>query len=389
MRLRCSPSCRLSDCFRHRARRRAPELGIGLFALISLPAALLGACNPYERHSGEYLAGSVDPVHFPAAYLGNGGIAKMPGAGVFQYVAASVDGKATSYYPLPFNGAQASSDDPLDISGLDLPLAYIFDPQGGNDGAAADSSSCKKPMGYVYDTFARREDPYRMDRQGNIFTELPAESDPAGSSTYIPVVSEVVVTSNGNPCQDIKSEATLVTRTDVTLSLAPPTPGVPGAKPTARPSGRLLAMAIIDPAGDVRFADPNNPYDPMTRLGPQRYGFYGQYLLAYLDGGYIPQQIVYKGGGTGGDVTMARRLVTQDIYYPAHHADGQGQVVAGALGQGFDVLQFRRGNDGYSPVCRVRSFEPADPMHPETSVAAIDPATVNDDGKYIYCLQLP
>jgi hypothetical protein len=40
-------------------------------------------------------------------------------------------------------------------------------------------------------------------------------------------------------------------------------------------------------------------------------------------------------------------------------------------------------------VCRVLSFVPKDPSHPETSLADIDPATVMDVGRYIYCLQRP
>lgn len=358
-----------------------PGLGLALFA----PTLLGLGCNPYERHSGEYLAGAVDPVKFPAAYLGKDGDGKRPGAGTFQYVSARVRDTAISYYPLPFSGAQAASDDPLDL-GAELPLAYVFDPQPGPDGAAADSARCDKPDGYVYDVLHRREEAYRLDRQGNVFTRLPEDSDPAGSSDYLPVVSEVVVESKGNRCQDAKSEASLVTRTDVTLSLSRPEGGAPDALPVARPSGRLLAMAIIDPAADVRYADPAKPHDPTTLLGPQRWGFYAQYLLAYLDGGYIPQQIVYGPKAPAG----ARRMVAQDLYYPSKHVKGpMGAVVDGELGEGFDLLQFRRGDDGYSPVCRVLAFAPKDPKNPERLIANIDPATVTDTGRYIYCLQLP
>jgi hypothetical protein len=350
-----------------------------------LPALLTGGCNPYERKSGEYLAGSVDPVKFPAAYLGDGGDPKFPGGGTFTFVSAHA-GKAdmgknvVSYYPLPFTGNQQNSDDPLDVGGFTLPLTYVFDPLATSDGAANDSARCIKPDGYVYDDVERREQPVRRDRQGNVFTQLPA------SAAYVPVVREVVVTSNGNRCQDIKSEATLLQRTDVKVSLAPPTDPTPDAPPLARPSGRLLAMAIIDPAADVQFADPEQPHDATTNLGPQRWGFYGQYLLAYLDGGYIPQQIVYGAGAPEG----SRRLVTQDLYFPVVFVDAQGKThQQDGPGLGLDVLQFRRGEDGYSPVCRVRAFVPQDPTKPETAVADIDPASVIETGQYIYCLQLP
>lgn len=370
------------------ARRR------GLSSLLcagGLAAAALGGCIPYERHSGEYLAGAVDPVSFPPAYLGKDGDPKKPGSGTFQYVTARVRGTPVSYYPLPFIGAQAGSDDPLALAGGDLPLAYVFDPlaapgAGSGDGAAADSARCVKPKGYVFDELHRREEAVRLDRQGNIFTALPADSEPAGNTAYVPVVREVVVTSSGNPCQDIKSESNLLGRSDVALSLAPPPEGIPDAPPAARPSGRLLAMAIIDPAADVRFADPDKPYEPTTQLGPQRWGFYAQYLLAYLDGGYIPQQIVHAAGEPADRV----RLVAQDLYYPSMHViDAKGTLGAGDVGQGFDLLRHRRGEDGYSPVCRLLAFEPKDPKKPEIAIADIDPAKVKDTGRYIYCLQLP
>ncbi len=350
-----------------------------------VPLLLAGGCNPYERHSGEYLAGAVDPVKFTAAYLGDGGDAKFPGGGTFRYTSAHAGDRdevksRVSYYLLPFTGNQEKSDDPLDVGSFPLPLTYVFDPLATPDGAASDSARCLKPDGYAYDDVERREQPVRRDRQGNVFTSLPT------SAAYVPVVREVVVSSNGNRCQDIKSEATLLQRTDVLVSLAPPTDPTPGAPPLARPSGRLLAMAIIDPAADVQFADPDQPHDVMTNLGPQRWGFFGQYLLAYLDGGYIPQQIVYGADAPEG----SRRLVAQDLYFPAVVIDDKGMVQPQtAPGQGFDVMQFRRGQDGYSPVCRVRSFVPQDAMKPETAVADIDPSSVTDTGVYVYCLQLP
>ena len=64
-------------------------------------------------------------------------------------------------------------------------------------------------------------------------------------------------------------------------------------------------------------------------------------------------------------------------------------VVDGSEGTGHDVLQFKRSEDGYSPVCRVLSFDPVDPMLPETSVSEIDQTTVHVTGRYLYCLQAP
>jgi hypothetical protein len=352
---------------------RRALLGLGLCLVTTFA---LGSCTPYERQSGEYLAGSVDPIKFPAAYLGQDGDAKKPGAGTFRYQTAMVRGTKVAYYPLPMTGAQASAPDPLDVNRLRLPLAYIFDPQAGP--SPRDSQNCIRPEDYKFD---RYRDAVRMDRQGNVFTQLPAESDPAGDSRYVPIVREVVVTSKQNPCQDVKSEESLVTRTDLQVSLAPPMAGALDSRPIGRPSSRLLAFAIIDPAADVQL--PDGKLDEVTGLGPQRWGFLNRYLLAYLDGGYIPLSVLNPAGKL--------RMVTQDLYYPSTVFDAATQMeVDGSEGTGYDVMQFKRSEDGYSPVCRVLSFDPVDPKAPETSVSEILAlTTVHVTGRYIYCLQAP
>ena len=58
-------------------------------ALLLVPIWCGAACNPFERRSGSYGAGAVDPIHFPAPYLGDGGDGKRPGSGRFSYVTAS------------------------------------------------------------------------------------------------------------------------------------------------------------------------------------------------------------------------------------------------------------------------------------------------------------
>src|SRR5436190_1802947 len=73
---------------------------------------LLPSCTPYERHSGEFFAGAVDPSNFPSAYLGAGGDPKH-GGGVFTASQAFVKGAPVSYYPFPFSSAQSAADDPL------------------------------------------------------------------------------------------------------------------------------------------------------------------------------------------------------------------------------------------------------------------------------------
>lgn len=344
--------------------------GLPLRATFTLSAALtasllLGSgCNPYERRYGEYNAGAVDPVNFPAIYLGAGGNAKRPGLGVFQFVSAYVRGQEVSFYPLPFTGN-------IDLNKISsIPLSYVFDPD--KVGVAHDSDKCVKAEGYTYD---RQADAVRLDRQGNIFTKLPATG-------YVPIVKEVVVNSVSNPCQDSKSEENLVNRTDVSVSLNPPPENVLDGRPSGRPSGKFLLWAIIDPAADVVPVS-EKMLDPVTRLGPQRWGWYQRYLLAYLDGGYIPIDLASPMG--------QQRMATQRIYVPTlvYDAAEKMPVDNDAPGSGLDIMEFRRGEDGYSPVCRIFTFDPADPMKPEKTIAEIDRTTIKDTGTHVYCIQTP
>jgi len=68
---------------------------------------------------------------------------------------------------------------------------------------------------------------------------------------------------------------------------------------------------------------------------------------------------------------------------------------AGCIGQGFDLLVGAdggsgvRGDAGYSPICSVRTFTPADPSAPPTDPADLDPQTLDPDaGVFVYCLQV-
>ena len=354
-------------------------------SLLLLPLLGGSACSPYERRSGSYSAGAVDPIHFPRPYLGEGGDGKRSGSGRFSYLTAFSRGSAVAYYPLRLHGEQANASDPLELSKLPLPLAYHFDPAQTPDGQ--DSRRCVPPRDYVYDQEARRRDALPFDRQGNIFTALPTESDPPGLTTYVPVVREVVVSSQKNPCQDPKSEADLTTRVDLSLDVVPPLEGSVGGVPTGRPSGRYLLWILIDPAAEVLFpADKQNPdgkLDPMTQLGPQRFGWFNQYLAGYLDGGVIPIAVLSPPGSV--------RMATQRLLYPSRVLDVErNQIVAGELGMGFDIVEFRRGEEGYSPVCHVYSFEPHDPMLGfEKSIAEVDPRLITDTGQILYCPQPP
>lgn len=378
-----------------------PVLASGLAILSSL------ACTPYERRTGEYSAGAVDPLKFAAPYLGRGGTGKMPGMGVFAFAKAYANGKDVLYYPLAFNGRQARTADAmgkpldqLDLNYLKPPLGYVFDPTATE--TAPDSAKCQKPEGYVFD---QQRDAVRYDRQGNIFTALPIDSTTPGSTTYVPIINEVAVTSNGNPCQDIKSEATLVKRSDVSLDLIPPPEGVVDALPTGKPGILFRAFAIIDPAAEVTTPKPmgggNGAPEEcgpetdaickqfhMLGIGPQRWGWFKQYLLAYLDGGNIPLQVINPPG--------KQRVATQNLYVPTSalfwNPETKQFEEKGVPGPGVgpDVFEYRRGEAGYSPICRIWTFDPVDVNDPtKLEKKASDVQSPKDTGKYTYCLQAP
>lgn len=350
-----------------------------VLALLSVAAA---ACNPYQKRSGEYYAGPVDPAAFPAPYRQKQILASS----------ATAHGVPAPYYAFP--AAADAADAPIAA-----PLAYVFDPAlpaasdlGGVDGGAGDlgapvtpspfpaSPRCTPPTGYAYDA---RRDGFRLDEQGNVFTALPRDG-------YAPVVAEVPVTSNGEGCQSIKSAATLVTAPDVVVDTMPPKFPLPGATPTGVPDGRLLAWAIVDPGAEVR--NPDGSLDATSGLGPQHLGWFDHYLLAYLDGGYVPATTVTLPGMAGGPDVPVVHVIAQNVYFPTQIPVTlpSGVVVprAGALGAGFDILDARRGEPAYSPLCHVFSFAPADPLHPPTAAAEIDATQLHDTGSFVWCLQV-
>src|SRR5207248_1056337 len=101
--------------------------------------------------------------------------------------------------------------------------------------------------------------------------------------------------------------------------------------------------------------------DPMAGrmhpgVGLQRWGWFNRYLLAYLDGGYIPTTVEQVMGGTAMMPTMksVTRMKPQRLFIPriVRMATGMG-MAAGMRGAGYDVIEFRRGQPGYSPLCQV------------------------------------
>ncbi len=126
-------------------------------------------------------------------------------------------------------------------------------------------------------------------------------------------------------------------------------------------------------------------HDPTTCLGPQRWGWYQQYLLSYLDGGYIPL-------ATSQPSMTSQVMATQNLYYPTMVFDPNAMMAApGDLGLGHDLMDYKRGETGYSPICHVWTFDPKDIMNPEKSVGDIMDGmhNVTDTMTYVYCLQTP
>jgi hypothetical protein len=225
----------------------------------------------------------------------------------------------------------------LRISGtgaIPTPNVYVFDP--GNSPAL-----CKPPSGYTYDPY---RDAVHYDDQGYIFTGLPNANYGIGSNptwTYTPVVAQVPVTSNGEGCQDIKSEITVLTSSSVTV---PQGPIRPDGSPTGQPDGvNYYAWALIDPGALVLKAG-ESVSGSNFGFNHQKYGWFNQYLVAYLDGGRVP---IVPG-------SSPPRMQTQRLFYPR---SGLTPASANALGSGNDVMEFPRSDTAnYSPVCQVISY---------------------------------
>jgi hypothetical protein len=341
-------------------------------SLFLAPLCLSFACNPYERRGTQYDVEPADPVKFPAAYLGAGGDPKQ-GGGVFTAFAATVGGAAVEYYSFPFVKAQLGADDPLALSNVSTPLAYVFDPAASSPYPA--TARCVPPARYTYNP---QTDAIHYDEQDDVFTVLPA------GSSYVPLVREVPVTSAGEGCQTIRGSDALVTSKQVQVALKPPAVMTPTSKPTGIPDGKLLAWAIIDPGAEVRHSD-GKP-ETIDNPGPQRIGWYGNYFVQYIDGGYVGSAPTPDGSD--------KDLQTQVLYVPATvpAVDDQGnpttQPTGGAPGSGFDVLQAKRGDANYSPVCHVMVFTPVAGMPQPTSEGDIPTATLKEAPiPYIFCLQ--
>jgi hypothetical protein len=344
--------------------------------------------NPYQSLKDETVGlGAVDPVNFPPDNLGADGNRMQPGSGSFTEIAAFAGGADVGYFAFPVK--TSATRDPLRVldagkpyPGVSTPTAYVFD--ATDTTPIPDKNRCTPPDGYdPTDPGNARRDPTQTWylQQNNIFTDLPKASYTPGvdaASSYVPVVQEARISSKGRTCQELKSEKLLSDQ----LSGKPPKPGT-----------NYLAWLIIDPAAAVYGADGM----PASGVGLQKWGWFNRYLLAYLDGGYIPTADAMVSGGTMDMPTMkvVKRMVTQKLYVPLQVLDKDTMMPAdGAPGQGYDVLAAKRGADGYSPVCEVVTYDTKMPLAPgdlpkdaaviEMMFGPTKPATPH----YIYCLQV-
>jgi hypothetical protein len=162
------------------------------------------------------------------------------------------------------------------------------------------------------------------------------------------------------------------------------------------PDSTYHAYAVIEPSAAVyRYTSTSTNRDPKTGLGIQKWGWYGQYLLAYLDGGQVPTEQV-----TATDGKVQLRMTAQKLYYPRSQVSGK----AVTLGQGYDVVEAKRGEPGYSPICQVFTYDAGNSLTADqlprsaAEVVALYGATLQAPTRrvgdkspvgdaYVYCLQ--
>lgn len=359
---------------------------------------LLPACDKFEgkwNEDDEFNAGGADPYSFPPAYRGVNQVRQTPASGSFTEIGAYANGTPVGYFQFPFSPSQLQTTsyappdaktwpegqiDPLRVAGpgtdfrqslnnpVPVPNVYVFDPPG-DENPFPKQQACKAPANYQQDLFLEA---YPKNEQWNVFTFLPDRftTFPVGALptwSYRPVVAEVPVQTVNSDCQAIKSERKL-------LASVPSAVNAPLGEPESdkkvgrlgKADGKFLAWALIDPgAGVYRVGTRNDVFAGGTISGTsvQKYGWYAQFIVAYIDGGYIPTE---DGPTVAGAKTT--RMRTQRLYYPRSPIydatklkpgqDPTAIAAPGAFGQGYDVLQGNRFGtvEAYSPVCELWTY---------------------------------
>jgi hypothetical protein len=356
-----------------------------LAVLVSLVAcSLASACDPYLRYAkDDDSLGPVDPVNFPPGNLGASGNRMRAGVGSFTETTAYVGGAPVGYFPYAFPAPSPASADLLRLiedgkpyaSALATPTAYAFD------------AGCTAPGGYTFDP---KNDEVRFDQQGNVFTTLPSATYTAGvmvTSRYVPIVSEAPAHASGLPCQKLKSEDALAAQ-------------LGGKDNLPANDGKYMAWLVIDPAAAVYTREDPKGTKPPQGLTVQSWGWYKRYLLAYIDGGLIPTMEADVNDGTMAMPMMKHvvRMATQKLYYPRSQiismTGGMTTMAAGARGAGYDVLQFKRTDPGYTPVCEINTYDAGMPLAPGdlpkdamTIEANFGTTLMPGAARYVFCLQ--
>jgi hypothetical protein len=152
---------------------------------------------------------------------------------------------------------------------------------------------------------------------------------------------------------------------------------------------------------------PDGSVDPNTLLGPQRFGWFNHFLVAYIDGGYVPttsQTVPGMMGAPDQTLVVASEMT---LFAPNTWTGADGNPTgcnpatptdpaAPCIGQGFDVIagvngaSGARGQAGYSPLCHVMTYTPTPGGPPATDPDNVQGAgTLDmDTGTYVYCLQV-
>lgn len=370
------------------------------------------ACDKFEDNfdsNTDFNAGGADPYNFPPPYRGTGATRQTAASGTFTEIAAYANGQPIGYFQFPFSPSQVSTTnysapvgtawpdgqiEPLRVSGpgtdfraslnnpVPVPSVYNFDPPGTTNPFST-ATKCRTPEGYSFNAY---RDAFPQDQQWNIFTFLPDRYTTYGFGTlptwsYRPIVAEVPVTTESYLCQSAKSERTLLAEAGKGAL------GVPLGPPEAdktlgrlgQPNGKFLAWAIIDPGSPVlRVGTKFDILQGGTHNGTtvQKYGWYGQFIIAYIDGGYIP---IVDGPTVAGAPT--KKMRTQRLYYPRSsvYTDGKDPSTAapGTFGAGYDVVQgsrFAQDPSAYSPVCELWTYS----LPGSTAISALpkDEATI-------------
>jgi hypothetical protein len=438
--------------------------------LILALSAGLPACNPYKNFNGDYYLGPVDPgcpanlpsgpgtacTPFPADYVGVGFTPAQQNGVVMPRPATVAGGASILYYPFhvsaqydpvhfadfglagPSNPLRlrtqttdANTGAPID---KDRQRFYPFDITAGMDPSTANTTKCAPPSAdYVWD---ERADAFPFNQQLNIFQQRQVSADPAGlpseQPSYQPIYAEVPVTSLTYNCQSIHSADGVVDGigSETMLSVNPAPKGSPDFRQVGAGDGFYRALAVIDPSADVitvwdegqdpAIGAPNCPlptddltgacHNPITHLGPQRWGFFDHFLVAYIDGGYVPTKmttVMGMGGAPDQTITSAQPMLMyvpnqfNDQFLGPSTCNDTKANPADCAGHGFDVIdgvgskpgvRNATGN-GYSPICHVLSYDPTlaggiitDPAQATDPnfMAALDP----DTSAFIYCLQV-